>query len=337
VTLAEVARMCDVSSATASRALRGLPGASDELRSKIEQAARSVGYRPNRTAQALRSRRSQIVGLVVTNLVNASFQLMIEVAQLRLHEQGYDMIVAISGGDAEQEQRFVNMLLDRQVDGILMLGSSSASQLAPSLKAPPVPVVHVLRRLEPQPADTLFADDRHGAFEATSYLLSLGHRRIGLIVGKRGTQSGSERLGGYRAALAAFGVRSDRRMVHEGRFNPATGAAGVAHLLSLADRPTALLIANHEAAFGALPALAERGVDLPAQLSLVVYEDAPLFVHWSPPLTVVDNDPSALAESAVDLLLSRLGSGFPGAVGGEGAVVPSRSRLVVRSSCAPVH
>jgi LacI family transcriptional regulator len=238
-----------------------------------------------------------------------------------------------------------------------MLGSGGLMPLSPVLRQAPVPVVHVVRRLEPQPQDSVFADDRSGAYQATSYLASLGHERIALIVGKRDTDAGNERRIGYMEALSDAGLAPDRSIIFEGAYRPETGSSAVRRLLRRNNMPTALFIANHEAAFGALPALAERGIEVPKELSVVVYEDAPWFSYWSPPLTVVDNEPVAIAETALRILLARLARGGdepaardePAAAARAGsstgagtrAVViaadgasAGHARLLVRSSCA---
>lgn len=330
-TLQDVADACGVTRATVSRALSGSPGVGTATRARIAETAQRLGYRPNRVAQGLRNRRSQLVGLILTNLVNASFQKMTEVIQARLDTAGYHTILSVSGGRLDQEERLLSMLLDRQVDGIVMLGSDGLVPLSQLARQAPVPIVNLVRRLEPQPIDSVLARDCEGSYEATSHLISLGHSRIGLIVGKRDTHVGNERRIGFLRALSDAGIKPDQSFIVEGGYTPETGSRAVQQLFDLAtEPPTALLIANHEAAFGVLPALSERRIDIPKQVSVIVYEDAPWFAYWAPPLTVVDNQPSRLAESAVSLLLTRLGSQFSASAEAE-APAP---RLIIRSSCA---
>jgi LacI family transcriptional regulator len=329
--LQDIADACGVTRATVSRALRGAPGVGPAVRGRIAEAAEQLGYRPNRVAQGLRNRQSHLVGLILTNLVNASFQKMTEVMQERLDANGYHTILSVSGGRLDQEERLLSMLLERQADGIVMLGSDGQVPLSPLVRSAPVPIVNLVRRLDPQPADSVLARDREGAYQATSYLLGLGHSRIALVVGKRDTHEGNERRTGYLLALEDAGIEPDRSVIVEGGYTPDTGASAVRQLFDEADKPpTALLIANHEAAFGALPALSERRLEIPKQVSVIVYEDAPWFAYWAPPLSVVDNQPAVMAEAAVSLLLARLRQ-QPAAVSGEADGVP---RLIVRSSCA---
>jgi LacI family transcriptional regulator len=330
VTLQDIADACGVTRATVSRALRGSPGVSELVRARIVATAERIGYRPNRIAQGLRNRRSHLVGLILTNLVNASFQTITEVMQARLDAEGYQTILSVSGGRLDQEERLLSMLFERQVDGVVMLGSDGQVPLSPLVRDAPVPVVHLVRRLDPQPPDSVLARDRDGAAEATAHLIALGHTRIALVVGKNDTHVGNERRRGYLQALRQAGIKPDRSIIVEGAYAPETGTRAVQQLFSRPEPPTALLIANHEAAFGALPALVERRIDIPKQVSVIVYEDAPWFAYWGPPLTVVDNQPVALADAAVSLLLARLHHEAAPPVGGRRPY----SRLIVRSSCA---
>jgi LacI family transcriptional regulator len=330
-TLQDIADACGVTRATVSRALSGAPGVGAVARARITETAERLGYRPNRVARGLRNRQSHLVGLILTNMVNASFQKMTEVIQERLDAAGYHTILSVSGGRLDQEERLLSMLLERQADGIVMLGSDGLIPLSPLARQAPVPIVNLVRRLDPQPAESVLARDREGAYEATSYLIGLGHSRIALIVGRRDTHEDNERRAGYLLALKDAGIEPDWSVVVEGGYVPETGTEAIRQLFDQAGRPpTALLIANHEAAFGALPALSELRIEIPKQISVIVYEDAPWFAYWAPPLTVVDNQPVVMAETAVSLLLARL-KGHPFSAAEASA---DTARLIVRSSCA---
>jgi LacI family transcriptional regulator len=333
-TLQDIADACGVTRATVSRALSGSSGVGAAARARIAETAERLGYRPNRLAQGLRNRRSHLVGLILTNLFNASFQRMTEVMQARLDAAGYHTILSVSGGRLDQEERLLSMLLERQVDGIVMLGSDGLIPLSPLALHAPVPIVNLVRRLDPQPADSVLARDREGAYEATSHLIALGHSRIALIVGKRDTHVGNERQAGYLLALKDAGIKPERSIVVEGGYAPETGTKAIRQLFDQAKKPpTALLIANHEAAFGALPALSERRIEIPKQVSVIVYEDAPWFAYWGPPLTVVDNQPVMLAETAVSLLLARLQRQVVSDEADLDRADRPPGRLIVRSSC----
>jgi len=335
-TLHEVASLAKVSVSTASRALTGAGIVSRSTEARVNRVAQELGYRPNGIARSLKTRNSHLIGLVLHNLVNVSFHTVAEVAQTRLGPAGYQVILCITGDDPEREAHYLQMLADHQVEGVLIVGTGRNSDLLRSLADSGLPMIELIRETHDVPLDRVLASDTQGAYEATCYLIRLGHRRVGLIAGPEHVTSGRERPRGYAQALAEAEIPVDPQLIFRGPFSPETGMLGTAALLDLTDPPTALLISNHESVFGALPILVERKIQIPAQLSIICYEDVPWFKWWAPPLTVVDSSPAELANLAVDLLLKQLG--------GKQAVSepPRRSaeyrvgaRLTIRESCSP--
>jgi LacI family transcriptional regulator len=306
VDLRLVAASAGVSVSTASRALSGSPRVSDDTRQRIRATADALGYRPNATARALRTSQSQLVGLVVTNLVNASFHVIAEVVQRRLSEQGYQLVLSITGGDAGDERSALRTLVDHNATGVILV--SSDSEATHELKRLGLPVVHLARRPDDPAGDCVLGDDMTGARLATKYLLGLRHRRIAVIAGPQNVTSGRERLLGYRLEMAEAGMPVREEWIRSGPFRAETGSDGVDSLMALPARlrPTALLIANHEASFGALPALREHGISIPDDLSVVCYEDAQLTRWWHPAVTVIDNNAAEMGELAARLLLERI-------------------------------
>lgn len=338
-TLDDVAQAAGVSRSTASRALSGSPLVSAVTRTQVTQTAERLGYRVNRMASALRSHHSHLIGLVLNNLINASFHTIAEVVQRRAADEGYQVLLCITDSDPRRERAVLDMLADHSVDGLIMIGSSEHAATTNRMLAEGTGIVNVIRSPGDSAAPAVLAADRDGAYEATSYLLGLGHRRIGYIGGPDGTNSGRERFSGYRSALAGAGAAPDPRLVRKGPFTPQFGQSSLGALLDDCPDITALLIANHEAAFGALPALIARGISVPGQLSLICYEDIPWLSWWHPPVTVVDNGPRELAELAMDLLLPQMsrpqGAAGP-ADGRPGRAYRVGAQLIVRSSCAPL-
>jgi LacI family transcriptional regulator len=273
---------------------------------------------------------------VLHNLLNNSFHSVAEVVQTKLGSAGYQVILCITGDDAGREAQYLEMLADHQVEGVLMVGTGRNPGLLKSLADSGLPMVELLREAPGAPLDTVLASDTQGAYEATRYLLELGHRRVGLIAGPEQVTSGRERSLGYIQALAEADIPVDPQLVYRGPFIPETGTTGAAALLSLPNPPTALFISNHESVFGALPVLVQRKIQIPSRLSVICYEDVPWFTWWSPPLTVVDSGPGEVANLAVDLLLKRM------AAKQASQEAPHRfaeyrvgARLTIRASCGP--
>ncbi|WP_280436224.1 LacI family DNA-binding transcriptional regulator [Nocardia carnea] len=332
VTLVDVAVAAGVSRSTASRALSGSSLISPQTRAAVEEAARSLGYRPNRAASALRSNRSHLLGLVMNNLINASFHTIAEVVHKRASAAGYQVLLCITDADPARENDVLAMLGEHGVDGTIVIGSGRSAPASNALLTQGRAVVNLIRSVRGSKASTVLADDIDGARDATAHLLALGHRRIGYIGGTAEATSGRERYEGYCSALAAAGIEVDEAIVRKGPFTTEFGAEAVNSLLDSAESMTALYAANHEAVFGILPTLVGRGISVPEELSLVCHEDMPWLAMWQPPITVVDNGAAQLANLAMDLLFQQINDAAPP----DGRTYRIGARLVERASCAAV-
>lgn len=330
-TLIAVAAAAGVSRSTASRVLSGSKAVSPEAKVKVSAAAERLGYRTNRAARSLRTKRTRLVGLVMNNLVNATFHVIAEVLQRRLSERGYQVLLCVTNADPQTEARYISTLAEHQVDGLVILGTGQNTVELRALEMAGTPVIHVVRASEDAPGERLLASDEEGALQAMRHLLGLDHRRIAYLGGGPDSNSGRERLAGYRHALMDADVPYLPELMLQGPYEPAFGASAVRQLLSETPRPTAIYIANHESAFGALPALHELRVVIPAELSVICHEDAPWFRHWHPALTIIDNGAVELAELAAARVLARMQT-QPG--GDQRTLYRVGARLVLRSSTA---
>ena len=330
VTVIDVARAAGVSKSTAARALAGDPGVSGPTKAKVLAAAAKLNYRVNRLARGLRGGNSRLIGLLVTNMVNASVQVITEVLQTRASQEGYQILLGITGGDPVREAGIVEALIDNRVDGLITMSTAENVDLFNRHHANGLPVVNLIRRPRGTDAPSVVPDNFHGAYEATRYLLDLGHTSIAYVGGPSAVASGRERLNGYKSAMDERGLEIAPELIIKGAFEPAFGAQAATELFAAQDHFTGLVVANHEALFGLLPALAERGMSIPGQLSVVGFEDTLWFPHWHPPITVVDVDPVGLGNSAMDALLEQIHGGCRA----DPVAIRSSTRLIVRSSAA---
>ncbi len=344
VSLRDVARRSGVSVSTASRALGGSGRVSGATEARVRATAAALGYRPNASARTLRTARSGFVGLVITNLANTSFHTVAEAIQQEVARRGFQLMLTVTAGDPAAERAALHTLAAHSAAGVIVVGADDGA--SEELRALGIPTVHLARRPPRLAGDCVLGDDITGGRLAAEHLLSMGHRRIAVIAGPSSVQSGRERLAGYWLALHSAGIAPDEDLTIAAEQSPDAGAAAVAALLGLPARrrPTALIIANHEAAYGALPALRERSVAVPGELSVVCYEDSPLARWWHPAMTVIDNNARQMGELAARLLLNRLerpdgrgGDGQAGGPGGDDQFSEFRvgGRLVERDSCRP--
>ncbi len=302
----DVAAAAGVSRSTASRALSGHPSVHPDTRARVQAAAAKMDYRVDAVARALRAGSSGLIGVVLTNLVNASIQTIATTIQTQGHALGFEALVATTGNDPLRERDIVNRLRSHRVDGVIIMGVGENTAMLNALNTSRFPVVAMIRLPRGVTTPAVVYDDRHAAEQATDHLLSLGHRDIAFLGGPASTRSGRERYAGYQRSLRAAGVPLRDELVARGPFEPDFGARAVTTLLDAPVRPSALVAANHEATPAALQEMGRRRVAIPEQLSVVAIEDADVLRYWHPAITVIDTNPVKVGELALAALLEQL-------------------------------
>lgn len=331
-TIKDVAKNAGVSVATVSRVIRGVGYVSEGTRKRVQDAIHSLGYRPNALARSMVERRTYAMALVISDIANPFFTSVVRGVEDAAHQQGYTVLLGNSDEDPEREREYLSAFMQRQVDGFIVVSTASNADHLAKIVASGVPVVLLDRNLNVPGADAVLVDNEAAAYRAVRYLLELGHRRIGIIVGPPHIPTSSARLAGYRRALQEFGIENDRDLVRFGDFKEKGGADGVKALLALDRPPTAIFTANNLTSMGALIALRDAGVRVPEQLSVVGFDDLPWSRVVDPPLTVIEQPSYVLGMTAAQLLLSRLSGRETPA---QGRTVTLTASLIVRASCAP--
>jgi DNA-binding LacI/PurR family transcriptional regulator len=302
VTSADVARAAGVSRAAVSRAFT--PGASvaPDTRRRILAAAKAVGYRPNAIARSLNTRRSGIVGVVITEIANPFYARLLEALGGALQARGLLPLVAVAP-DPQATDELLAHLLSYQVDGAVVASAMLSSGIAARCAAARTPVVLVDRRAGargPQAA-LVGADNLGGGRLVADLLAAAGHRRPAFLAGIEETSTSDERERGFVQGLTAHGLALAAREV--GRFSYAGGLEAAARLLARPDRPDAVFCANDEMALGVMDAARTRfGLRIPDDLSVVGFDDTPSAALAAYRLTTVAQDVAALAEAAVAAL-----------------------------------
>jgi LacI family transcriptional regulator len=311
-TLSTVAAVAGVSTSTASRALSGHPAVLPATRARVEAAAAAMNYQPNRMASALRTRRTGLLGLVVNNLRTSSFHTIAESLQAWAAEQDHQVLVCTTGGDPVREAQFLETAAAHRFDGVVVAGSGANAELINALVRDGRAVVTMNREVPGSLAPSVMADYEAAGRLAAEHLLELGHTRIAAIEGLPEVTSGRLHHEGFLSAMRNAGVAVDDELVHRGPFTAAFGRQAMEALLAVDEPPTALLVSNHEASFGALPVVSGRGIRVPERLSVVCTEDEPFFGWWgATSLTIVDNRAELLAQRAAAVLLDQLAGRAP--------------------------
>jgi LacI family transcriptional regulator len=298
----DVAKAAGVSQPTVSRALAGHPHVSPATRDRVRKAAEALGYVPQESGRALRSRRSRRIAVVSSpdDLLNPFHPQLIVPLHQALGAAGYRTTLLVEAGDAA----VLSQVTDGSVDGVVLTATNTGSAVPRHLAASGVP--HVLvNRLVPEPGHpSCVADNRQGAADIAGVVAGLGHTEVALVLGPRRLSTSLDREAGFRGVLASG--RAVRTRVLRGGYDHATGVAAAQALLSAARRPTAILCASDTIALGVLHEARLRGVDVPGELTVTGFDDIPM-AGWEPyALTTVRHDAGRMAAEAVRLLLSQL-------------------------------
>jgi LacI family transcriptional regulator len=328
-TMADVARCAGVSVATVSHVLNDTRPVLPHTRQAVLDAIEELGYTPNTLARSLVTSRTRSIGLAVSAISNPYFTEILQGVEASALEHGYSLLIADPHDDPEHERKVVQLLHERRVDGMIVAPSAQPGELVAYLGRHAVPTVF-LDRLVAAPADggprfdQVCADSAEPTAELVTHLSGLGHRRIALVAGLPGLSTTGERITGYRHGLAAAGLPYDERLVVHGDSQSAGAERATAALLSLATPPTALVTANNAMTLGALRALRDRGLSVPADIALCCFDDYAWADLFSPRLTAIAQPSREIGAQAVRVLLDRLAA-------------PDRPARTVRLACTFVH
>jgi LacI family transcriptional regulator len=298
VTIRDVARLAGVSTASVSRVLAAPEQVRAETRRRVQAAAAQLGYRPNRIAQSLSTGRTGNIGLLVPDIANPFFPTIVKAAQARARELDSAVFIADTDEDPVLEVALIRQLA-KQVDGFLLCAARAADEDLRSL-SDGTPVVILNRRVGPIPS--VIFDNFDAARQAVTHLVALGHRRIAFIAGPRTSWVNRERRRGLRAAAAAAGVD----LVEIGNVSPTLDGGVAAADPLLATPATAAIAYNDLVALGVLARLRARGIEVPARISLVGFDDIPTTEFVDPPLTTAAGAKTQLGRAGVDLLMTLL-------------------------------
>jgi len=326
----DVAERAGVSVTTVSHVINETRPVSDDLRRRVLQAMDELGYQPNALARSLRRKETHTIGMIVPDSANPFFAEVARGIEDASFEQGYSVILCNSDGDLEKELLYTNVLTEKRVDGILFVAAGVSTEHIRALQARQMPLVVVDRDIPDVVVDSVLIHNARGGWLATRHLIELGHRRIGCITGPSDVTPSAERVIGYQQALQEAGIPVDEALIVRGDFQYESGYRAAQQLLALEDPPTAIFACNDLMAVGAISAAVELGFQVPAQLSVVGFDDIRLASFTNPPLTTVAQPKYEMGVVAMTMLLERMR---------ERDMSPRRRlldiRLVVRQSTGP--
>ena len=326
--IGDVAAEAGVSVATVSKVLNDRWGVAEETSIRVRAVIEELGYQSSLVAQSLRSRSTNVIGVLVVDIEPFSAELLKGVARA-IHDTGYELVVFSGCGRAKDqvgwERRYLQRVSGTLCDGAILVTPSSVDVTYGA------PVVAVDHNVASSSLPTVDSDNLSGAVVATEYLLGLGHRRIGFLAGRPDLESARLRERGYRTALKKAGIKIDSSLIRIGGYQVDTAEEAARKMLEPDDRPTAIFAANDVSALATIAVAGSLGLAVPEDLSVIGFDNVPESALSEPPLTTIEQPIQQMGFDATQILI-RLIAEQPVP---EHTMLPTR--LVVRGSCRPLE
>ncbi|MCG6202214.1 substrate-binding domain-containing protein [Psychromonas antarctica] len=310
-TIKDVAKHAGVSTSTVSHALNKTRYVSADIIERVMKGVEELHYAPSALARSLKLKNTRTFGMLVTTSTNPFFAEVVKGVERRCYEQGYNLLLCNTEGDLDRLNFNIDMLLQKQVDGLLLMSDEVASQnLNIFGRHKPVPTVLMDCGETNFPCDKIQDNSYHGGYLATQYLINKGHSKIGCISGPRDKQATSARFAGYIKAMQEANIEINKKWHAFGNFECEGGKQAFETILVAAgaDMPTALFVCNDMMAMGVINTANKHGISVPDDLSIIGYDDISLAKFITPSLTTIHQPKFNLGQKAFDTLLDKIQS-----------------------------
>lgn len=329
VTIQDIADTANVSKSTVSRVLNNSTPVNEKKRKAVLAAMKKLNFQPNIFARGLAGGQSMTVGVVIQNIGSPIYDTVAQGIIDGLRDSVYAPVFVDGQWNADVEERVIETLLGRHVDGLIIVGGTSTDEKLAEL-GQRKPVIVVARQVSTLPDQCIFIDNFQAAYKATRFLLDAGHRNIAHLTGIRRHQDASRRYKGYCKALQDADVEVSQDLVVEGNFNGQSGVLAVESLLMRGSSFSAIFAANDEMAYGARLALYRKGIRVPEDVSIIGFDDQPNSTFMTPPLTTVRQPALQMGQAAAAALVSAL-------TGDDYELPELKAELVVRESVSRIR
>lgn len=327
-TIHDVAERAGVAAITVSRVINNNGYVSAETRQKIIAAITETGYVPNSLARGLRLKQTKTIALVLTDITNPFYTTLARGVEDVANSMGFNVFLCNTDESEIKQTEYLRALLQKQVDGILLVPARSATAPIDLIRKHGAEVVVLDRRIPYSKVDVIRCESVSSSYRLVTHLLELGHRRIAILTGPKGVSTAEDRVAGYRAALADAGIDCDERYVSFGSYTQESGYIMAAKALTLTPPPTALFASNNFIATGAIRAVESAGLRIPHDLSIVTFDDMSDTLAIRPFFTAIAQPSYEMGQRAAELLLSRI----TGEKEGDYQEVILPTRLVIHES-----
>lgn len=309
-TIQDVAKRAGVAPITVSRVINNSGYVSKTTRQRVEGVITELGYVPNTLARSLRSKRTNTLALIMTDITNPFFTMIARGVEDTASAAGFTVIFCNTDESETKEEKYSQILAQKQVDGILLIPASNNSPSVKFLQDKGISIVLLDRSLPGVEADIVRCDSVSGAHQLIKHLIDLGHEYISAITGTPEVSTSNDRMAGYRQALSEAGLAHNEQ-IYYGAFTQSSGYELAIQALKQSTPPTALFGANNFISIGILKALRDEGIQVPGEIAVVGFDDLPTTMVVDPFLTVAAQPAYEMGQKATALLLERLNSESP--------------------------
>jgi LacI family transcriptional regulator len=303
-TIQDVAKRAGVAPMTVSRVINNSGYASTDVRERVLAAISDLGYVPNTLARSLRIRRTHTIALILTDITNPFFTTIARGVEDAANAAGYTVIFGNTDESEEKEARYLDMIQQKRVDGILLVPAGGSEQPVENIRQVGTPLVVIDRRIPGEKVDVVRCDTEAGAYQLTRMLLDLGHHQIAMLTGPATVSTAEDRAAGFRRAMQEAGETAP--LVLYGSFTQDSGYANARKALVMPIRCTAMIAANNFIAIGALKAIRAAELEVPEDVAMMGFDDLPSAMVIEPFLTVAVQPAYEMGHRAAELLISRL-------------------------------
>ena len=305
-TIREVAQKAGVSVTTVSHVINQTRFVSQDAEKRVLSAMQQLNYRPNTLARSLRRGETHTIGLMVPDSANPYFAEVARIIEEKAFRASYSTILCNSDNDLEKERRYTEVLINKQVDGIIFMACGDDIVSLKELVDRHMPAVIVDRLLDNLDVDSVVSDNFQGGYLATQHLIESSHRNIAIIRGPSNVTPSARRFDGYLQALKDYNLPLQENLIKSGNFHPPSGYHAARELFNQSVKPDAIFACNDLMAIGALHAAYEKDLSVPEQISIIGYDNIELSLFTQPALTTIAQPIQAIADRAVQLLLERI-------------------------------
>ena len=306
VTIRDVAKEAGVSTTTVSHVINETRFVEEKTRAKVNEAIATLGYRVNIAARSLRAGRSQTIGLIIPDAANLFFAEYLRKIEDFGFKAGYNVIVCNTDNETDKEAAYIDALVSKQVDGVILISSGSDPETLNPLISHDVPFVIADREFSADVADVVSLDNEQAGFDVTNYLLNLGHRKIGCITGPNNFSPSIQRLNGFIRAHKEWGLPYDPELITSGKFTLSSGFSAFDWIWQNNIKPSALFVFSDMMAIGAINNAITKGLDVPKDISVVGFDNIELAEAFAPSITTFNQPIEKMAETIVELLTDRI-------------------------------